>query len=406
MQGWSLTFGAAAALLIFGVLLGRTWALSRHRRRDGSRYGDHPHYLLGLNYLISNQPDLALAELTKAVKGETDAIEAYLALGNLFREKGQVERAIDIHKSLLHRPNLTDLGRTQALFSLALDFQDRGAHRSFRAHAARSREARPFQPERLALFCAACTRRWDAGSGRRRFRDASTSWPARATTACSPRCGPSGAGRRCTTVTPRPRRPTTIRLSRSSPTMHRRTSARGNCLARSDDLRGAMEHWEAALHDGSAWAIGALERILAAATEADGLGQARTRLVHGARAPTALLARVPDLGPTAPASRRARCGARGFGSRANREARLDYGAARDAGASRQPGGRRGRAATALRSGRQRGPSGRPVRLPRVRLQGHRALHALSALPRLEHRGRRADLVCCLQHSLTLALPAG
>ena len=60
MQGWSLTFGAAVALLIFGVLLGRAWALSRHSRRDGSQYGDHPHYLLGLNYLISNQPDLAI----------------------------------------------------------------------------------------------------------------------------------------------------------------------------------------------------------------------------------------------------------------------------------------------------------------------------------------------------------
>jgi lipopolysaccharide biosynthesis regulator YciM len=53
-------------------------------------------------------------------------VEAYLALGNLFREKGQIERAIDIHKSLLHRPGLSDLGRTQALFSLALDFKSAG----------------------------------------------------------------------------------------------------------------------------------------------------------------------------------------------------------------------------------------------------------------------------------------
>lgn len=126
LQGWASTLGAVVALLFVGFLLGRAWVLRRGRHDGRPQYGDHPHYLLGLNYLISNQPDLALLELSKAVRGETDAVEAYLALGNLFREKGQVERAIDIHKSLLHRSGLSDLGRLQALFSLGLDFKRAG----------------------------------------------------------------------------------------------------------------------------------------------------------------------------------------------------------------------------------------------------------------------------------------
>jgi lipopolysaccharide biosynthesis regulator YciM len=106
--------------------VGRALALAGDRRKSRAATTEQPHYLLGLNYLISNQPDLAMVELSQAVRGETDAIEAYLALGNLFREKGQVERAIDIHKSLLHRAQITELGRMQALFSLGLDFKKAG----------------------------------------------------------------------------------------------------------------------------------------------------------------------------------------------------------------------------------------------------------------------------------------
>ncbi len=126
LQGWPLTFGAGVALLVLGILVGRALTLAVDRRKGRGTTDEQPHYLLGLNYLISNQRELAMVELSQAVRGETDAIEAYLALGNLFREKGQVERAIDIHKSLLHRAHITELGRMQALFSLGLDFKKAG----------------------------------------------------------------------------------------------------------------------------------------------------------------------------------------------------------------------------------------------------------------------------------------
>ena len=80
----------------------------------------------GMSYLVSSQSDLAIRELSQAVREETDSVEAYLALGNLFREKGQTERAIDIHKSLLHRSGLSKTERTQVLHSLGLDFKRAG----------------------------------------------------------------------------------------------------------------------------------------------------------------------------------------------------------------------------------------------------------------------------------------
>lgn len=127
MQGdWPLTLGAALALLALGALLGELWARWRTPQVQSRRPGARPHYLLGLNFLVSHQPDQAIRELSQAVRHETDALEAYLALGNLLRESGQSERAIDVHRSLLHRPNQSKWEHTQVLFSLAMDFKRAG----------------------------------------------------------------------------------------------------------------------------------------------------------------------------------------------------------------------------------------------------------------------------------------
>lgn len=123
---WPSTLGLGLALLALGALLGELWARLRSARGVERRPSQRPHYLLGLNYLVSHQPGHAIRELSRAVRHETDAVEAYLALGNLFRENGQTERAIDIHKSLLHRSALSEWERTQVLFSLAMDFKKAG----------------------------------------------------------------------------------------------------------------------------------------------------------------------------------------------------------------------------------------------------------------------------------------
>lgn len=120
------TLGTALALLVLGFLVGRLWSLRRGPADRGSPDVDRSHFMQGMNHLVSSQPDLAIHELSQAVRMETDSVEAYLALGNLFREKGQTERAIDIHKSLLHRSGLSKTERTQVLHSLGQDFKKAG----------------------------------------------------------------------------------------------------------------------------------------------------------------------------------------------------------------------------------------------------------------------------------------
>ena len=58
----------------------------------------------GLNFLVGNQLDLAIEELGQAARLAPDALEIHMILGNLYREKGQVGRAVQIHQQLLQRP--------------------------------------------------------------------------------------------------------------------------------------------------------------------------------------------------------------------------------------------------------------------------------------------------------------
>ena len=71
---------------------GRRW-IDRRRARES------PHYMLGLNFLVANQIDQAIDELAKAAQAAGDPLEIHLILGNLYREKGQVGRAIQEHQA-------------------------------------------------------------------------------------------------------------------------------------------------------------------------------------------------------------------------------------------------------------------------------------------------------------------
>ena len=71
--------------------------LQASRRPAGSIAGrarESHHYVLGLNFLVANQLDLAIEELGQAARIEAEALEVHLMLGNLYRENGQVSRAI------------------------------------------------------------------------------------------------------------------------------------------------------------------------------------------------------------------------------------------------------------------------------------------------------------------------
>ena len=122
-------FLAALVALLIGLTVGKAW--ERYKLRSGRlidrrRVPESLHYIVGLNFLVTNQIDLAIEELSKAAENLGDALEIHLLLGSLYREKGQVARAINIHQSLLQRPRLTRLEHAHVLLCLGLDFKRGG----------------------------------------------------------------------------------------------------------------------------------------------------------------------------------------------------------------------------------------------------------------------------------------
>lgn len=85
-----------------------------------------PVYFKGLNYLLNEQPDKAIDLFIKMLEVDSDTVETHLALGNLFRRRGEVERAIRIHQNLIARPNLSREQRAQALLELGQDYMRAG----------------------------------------------------------------------------------------------------------------------------------------------------------------------------------------------------------------------------------------------------------------------------------------
>jgi len=79
-------------------------------------------YLVGLNYLINEQPDKAVDVFIKMLEVNSDTVETHLALGSLFRRRGEVDRATRIHQNLIARPQLTKEQRLHALFELGEDY--------------------------------------------------------------------------------------------------------------------------------------------------------------------------------------------------------------------------------------------------------------------------------------------
>jgi lipopolysaccharide biosynthesis regulator YciM len=105
------------------------WAARWDRRRESAdRHGyDLPSaYFKGLNYLLNEQPDKAIEVFVKALEVDSETVETHLAVGSLFRRRGEVERATRIHQNLIARPNLDREQRSQALFELGQDYLKAG----------------------------------------------------------------------------------------------------------------------------------------------------------------------------------------------------------------------------------------------------------------------------------------
>jgi len=128
-MGSYASFLAGLVALLVGLAVGKAWErykLQEGRWIDRRRARESPHYVLGLNSLAAHQIDRAISELAEASRLQPDALEIDMILGNLYREKGQIGRAITIHQALLQRPRLTRLEHAYVLLCLGLDYKRGG----------------------------------------------------------------------------------------------------------------------------------------------------------------------------------------------------------------------------------------------------------------------------------------
>jgi lipopolysaccharide biosynthesis regulator YciM len=113
------------AAIFIGWLLGR-WQPFRKKSTGVENDQFSVRYARGLNYLLADDSDNAIKIFTDLIEVNTDTIEIHIALGNLFRSKGEVDRAIKVHQNLLARPNLTRKQRHMAISELASDYLKAG----------------------------------------------------------------------------------------------------------------------------------------------------------------------------------------------------------------------------------------------------------------------------------------
>jgi lipopolysaccharide assembly protein B len=95
---------AMLAQIFGGTALAALLALVAVLLRKGKTEDQARAYLAGVTYVLLDDPDAAIAELSKAAQLNTQTLEAYFALGTLFRRKGDLDRAIRLHRNILLRP--------------------------------------------------------------------------------------------------------------------------------------------------------------------------------------------------------------------------------------------------------------------------------------------------------------
>jgi lipopolysaccharide biosynthesis regulator YciM len=116
----TLLFLLLPVAAISGWWIGHRGKDSANPLRSGSEIsGD---YFKGLNYLLNEQPDKAIDVFVRMLEVDSETVETHLALGNLFRRRGEVDRAIRIHQNLIARPTLTGQQRSLALLELGQDY--------------------------------------------------------------------------------------------------------------------------------------------------------------------------------------------------------------------------------------------------------------------------------------------
>src|SRR4030067_256569 len=117
-------------LLLPLAALSGWWAARRSMKAAASEGQKriHPEYFKGLNFVLNEQPDKAIEVFIRMLEVDSETVETHLALGNLFRRRGEVDRAIRIHQNLIARPTLDREQRAMALLELGQDYLKAGLY--------------------------------------------------------------------------------------------------------------------------------------------------------------------------------------------------------------------------------------------------------------------------------------
>lgn len=115
-------------LLAIPVAFALGWAASRYDLNKLLSEGTNlpRSYFRGLNFLLNEQPDKAIDAFIEVARLDPETVELHFALGNLFRRRGETDRAIRVHQNLLSRNDLPANERDHALFELGQDFLKAG----------------------------------------------------------------------------------------------------------------------------------------------------------------------------------------------------------------------------------------------------------------------------------------
>jgi lipopolysaccharide biosynthesis regulator YciM len=112
-------FLALPVAVAYGWVMGRN-SLRKAQRKQSSILSKH--YYKGLNFLLSDQPDKAVDTLMKMISVNNDTVETHIAMGNFFRHRGELDRAIRVHQNLISRDEISARQEALALLELGTDY--------------------------------------------------------------------------------------------------------------------------------------------------------------------------------------------------------------------------------------------------------------------------------------------
>ncbi len=108
---------------MLGVFFGRK---KNYKQSTATPYTFSSDYFKGLNYLINEQTDKAIEVFVGMLEVGEETVDTHISLGNLYRQRGEVEQAIKIHQNVIAKPSLSLVKRNDALYELARDFMNAG----------------------------------------------------------------------------------------------------------------------------------------------------------------------------------------------------------------------------------------------------------------------------------------